>query len=181
MTNKNTSASRVIYFDMDGVLAPFFQNVTTEQLNESGYFKNLPANKEMCEAVSKLLKIAPNYGYKIMIASKVLSDKAATEKRLWLDSEISPDIEAIFIPINRDKGDYIKNSKSSCLIDDYSPNLMSWDGVGIKAYTGENGTKGTWAKRKGAFIDTRWTAEQICESILEIIENSCRHNFSAQG
>lgn len=138
-----------IFVDMDGVLAKFQYVDTLETLYEEGYFRNLPPQENVVEAIRLLTK---RKDADVYILSAVLSDSsyALKEKNEWLD-EYLPEIDErhrIFPPCGKDKKRYIPcgATESDCLLDDYTYNLTDWEppAHGIKLLNGINHTKGTW-------------------------------------
>ncbi|MCR5144727.1 MAG: hypothetical protein K6B67_05405 [Lachnospiraceae bacterium] len=148
-----TSAAKkiMLFFDMDGTLNHFDTNATLEEVKSKGYMLNRIAIEKMVN-LALVLKLQ---GFDVNILSAVYQNGySEEEKNRWLDNHSLQGINRFFVPCGTDKGLVIKSlqrenpDKTLVLIDDYSPNLFSWEkagGVGIKFYNGINGTNGTWA------------------------------------
>lgn len=132
----------VVYFDLDGTLAKWYSD--RRGLNETQmydpsyhYFLNL-------EPIYNTIKLAEelhnmNIPIKILTASdmSVISDKVEWVKK-YLPFLTDDDIE--ITPLDKSKNDYCEHRpENSILIDDYTPNLVSFNGTGIKCITYENG------------------------------------------
>lgn len=119
-----------INIDMDGVLAKYMFEVPFEGLFEKHYFKNLPPQKNILEAVKRL-----NRKYDVHILSAYLpdSDYAFQEKQFWLRKWLPEISESnwILIPCGVSKGNYLK-SAGDILIDDYGVNCKAWKDAGGK-------------------------------------------------
>lgn len=170
-----------IFVDMDGTLAKW-NNVSSDQLLEQGYYRNLEANQELVDEVNSLI----SQGEDVYILSCYLTDSeyAFNEKKEWI-KEYLPELSEekyILIPYSEpeldkdgnvikdengkvkmvptNKAEYLKENYSPItskdyLIDDYTKNLLEWKamgGVGVKYLNGINHTKGTW---KGLCIDEK--------------------------
>ncbi len=149
-----------IFVDMDGTLA-LWQETPFEEVQKPGYFKSRPAMENMIQAVKELIG-----EYEIYILSAVLpDDHSQSEKNEWLDRYI-PEINnrhRIFVPYGKKKADYIERpTPDDMLIDDFSINLHSWHGIGVKCMNGINGNHGTWQGNKVlANADSRQIADTI--------------------
>ena len=85
--------------------------------------------------------------------------------------EISRD-RRIFVPYGTDKGEYLKSigfnpNGSDILLDDFTPNLRTWHGVGVKLLNGINGTHGTWT---GYVVNGKGSADVVAKSLLGILQ-----------
>ena len=162
-----------IFVDMDGTLAKW-NNVSSEQLLEQGYYRNLEANQKLVDDVNSLIK----QGEDVYILSCYLTDSkfAFDEKREWIKEYLPelPEEKYILIPysepeldkdgniikdengkvkmVQTNKAEYLKEHYSPItnqdyLIDDYTKNLLEWKeygGIGVKYINGINHTRGTW-------------------------------------
>lgn len=145
---KGKDMTRRIFVDMDGTLAKW-NNVSTKDLYEKGYYRNLEPNQNLINEIKRLIDDRED----VYILSSFLSDSeyALVEKNLWLDEhlpEISCD-KRIFVHYGDNKKDYIINGVTALdyLIDDYTKNLLDWKeagGTGIKFLNGINHTRKTW-------------------------------------
>ncbi len=155
-----------INVDMDGTLTEF-EYVMPEIWMSKGYFRRRPPQNSVIKAVKLLLKL----GFDVKILSAVVDDdlgpERIREKNEWLD-EYLPEISKenrVFVPYGCNKSEYIDVHEDDILLDDYSKNLHSWKGIGIKVKNGLNGTKGSW---KGYEVSTRQTPAAIANTIASI-------------
>ncbi len=149
---------------MDGVLAKWDSNTSSEGTKVKGYFLAREPEMIITELVNALIAI----GSPVCILSAVWNEDCAKEKSIWLDKYINPNVNRIFVPYGTNKADYISGGRGNILIDDFTQNLKSWKESGnipIKFYNGINGTKGTYI---GSSINYKMTLGEI----LEIIANA---------
>ncbi len=139
---------RNIFVDMDGVLATWNPNAPLEEVACPGYFSSLPAEENVIKAVNML---STNESMAVYLLAAVFADgHSIIEKQAWLDKHgvNIPISRRFFLPYGSDKSSFIRertgSSNKDILIDDFSKNLHSWHGIGIKMYNQCNGTKGTW-------------------------------------
>jgi hypothetical protein len=135
-----------LYFDMDGVLAKWDTNDTTEDTFQKGYFLNREPDYLMIDLVLDMVK-QPNIN--VSILSAVYDNGyALDEKKQWLIDNGLQNIPLINTPIGHDKAESVDQTVQSFLIDDYSKNLHRWESHtnfrGIKYYNGINGNNGSW-------------------------------------
>lgn len=136
MKRKHYQINKIIYCDMDGVLADF--NAEPDGINrfenEEGFFLNLKPLKANVKAIKQLIAD----GNAVFILSISPNERADGEKRAWLKKYI-PTMRKANIIILR-KGDK-KNRYASAdgiLFDDYGRNIKEWvaaDGIGWKIKT----------------------------------------------
>ena len=153
-----------IYIDMDGVLAKWDTQTSSEQTKVPGYF----LNREDEPVIVSLINTLTNLGSDVCILSAVWNERCAKEKSIWLDERFGSKLSRIFVPYNENKADYIIGG-NNVLIDDYTVNLKAWLLSGnkpIKFYNDINGTKGTY---KGAYITKNMTVGQMLEVIANTI------------
>ena len=141
--------NRRIFVDMDGTLAEWKENESTDVLYEKGYYENLKPNEFLLQVIKGLVK----KGEDIYILSSFLNDSkyALEEKNNWLDKylpELSKD-KRIFIKYGDNKALFAPNgvSKFDYLIDDYTRNLFEWKdagGIAIKFLNGINNKSKQW-------------------------------------
>lgn len=138
-----------LYVDMDGTLAVFNNQIESEEvLFQKGYYRNLPGQQNVIDAVKEILK---DDRVEVFILSAVLpSPYAEKEKNEWLNENL-PEVDSthrLFVPCGEDKGKYIGHvlGKDDLLLDDYSKNLHSWcpPGRAVKLMNHINGRFGTW-------------------------------------
>lgn len=151
-----------IYFDMDGVLAEYVLNPPAIEYYTKGFFRNLNPINEMIDFAKSLMS-----DYSIHIASTLLwYDRRFSPSRYctgywcevdklnWL-REYLPELaigNIHLIPHGTPKNTVVKDSSViNILIDDYTPNLESWETkencYGVKLLNGINNTNGTWLSR----------------------------------
>ena len=136
-----------VYGDMDGVSA-LFGKASIEEITSKGFFAS---RKPVPNVIEFFRMLSQNPTINFYSLSAVLSDMAEEEKRGWNKEHapfIKPDHQ-IYLPYGVDKAAYLKAqgimvNDNDILIDDFSPNLYGWHGIGVKMYNGINGTHGTW-------------------------------------
>lgn len=159
-----------IFFDMDGVLALFNKDASIEELNSAGYYRNLPIDAKACRLSDALVK----EGFEVSILSKYFNNGLALpEKKEWKKEYISNEISEIYVPYEKDKSEYIDYNSEDIfiLIDDFTPNLREWEGmgdnfIGIKYFNGINGTKGTW---DGYSISNKMTFNKMLCQVVYLL------------
>lgn len=175
-----------VYADMDGVTA-LFEQASLEEMTQEGFFLSRKPVQNVIEFL-KLLSEDP--AVELFSLSAVLSDMAEAEKREWNKKYmpfLKPDHQ-IYLPYGVNKAEYLKSlgfpiSNNDILVDDFSPNLHAWHGVGVKMYNGINGTHGTW---KGYSVHSNMTSDimyrqmaGICLSVrmqeqyINVTQNNC--------
>lgn len=173
--------NRRIFVDMDGTLAEWIENESTDVLYEKGYYENLKPNKFLLQVVKRLIKKGEN----IYILSSFLNDSkyALEEKNNWLDRylpELSKD-NRLFVKYGENKTTVIPDgvSKFDYLIDDYSKNLFDWKdagGVSIKFLNGINNKSKQW---QGLSVKEDPNLDEDLMFILEYPEKS-QDEFNAR-
>lgn len=139
------------YWDINGDVKYFHQ----DDIYDKGYFAMLPPEKEVVEAVKKI--ISEDNGIEVYILSAVEknSPTALADKKQWLDRNFKdipiPEENRIFMPCGTRKADYLNLELTDCniLLDDYTRNLQEFttgrvNNLGIKLVNGINDTHGSW-------------------------------------
>lgn len=163
-----------LFVDMDGTLCEWKSSSQEEDLFSRGWFLDMKPIANVVQAVSKIVECRQVEVF-IMTAVMDESKYAKEEKILWLQEHL-PDIDldhVIFVPYGKPKHEFAPGGirSSDILLDDYSRNLHEWSmyGIGLKAKTKNNGTKGTWI---GDSIRADWAPEVICEHIAALIKRA---------
>lgn len=159
-----------IFFDMDGVLAKWDTQASIEEVASPGYFIAREADKN---AVDAFCKIAKSKKYEIFILSSVFQDDHSIKEKIeWLKSnglgKYLDQSHMLFSVYGKSKSDIVPGErKDDILIDDFSNNLKSWHGIGIKYLNGINATKGTW---KGFTVSGNSNPSYIAATITAIAD-----------
>ena len=151
-----------VFIDMDGTLAEWREGADWKAPH---YYAGLSRMKQMVEAVKRLQKEGL---VEVAILSHAFCKEAEEDKRKWLDKYL-PGIPAIFVPYGENKSDYVNITERDVLVDDYSPNLLSWKGRTVKVINGVNGSHGTY---KGVSVNHTWDPDIIAETILSVAETN---------
>ncbi len=157
-----------IYVDMDGVTAKF-EKASLEEMYADGFFLS---RKVVPNVIDCLEKLSRAFDVELYILSAVISDRAREEKIAWNKENVPfiPLNHQLYPPYGENKATYLKEKgleigKDDILIDDFSPNLHSWPGIGIKIYNGINGTHGTW---QGYSVHSNMNPKHMCYQVLGI-------------
>lgn len=166
-----------LFVDMDGTLTEFIPQLSTAPLYEKGYFRNLPPQEKVVEAIKRIIFDHP-YEIEVFVNTAYLVDSkwAFQEKMDWLDEHL-PEVDInhrIFIPCGENKKDYIVgfNEERDVLLDDYTHNLLKWSpGRGIKLLNGINHSKGTW---KGDMVSAEREPDELALAIVYAVKEEHR-------
>lgn len=163
-----------IYFDMDGTLAKWRTSASFADIYKEGYFWGLEPEIKLCEMANSL---ATNRNVNCYILTSVLEDSlyAKIEKIQWAQKYI-PAMRReniLCVPYGVKKASFVEDvlhrelSLFDFLIDDHSPNLISWDkanGKAIKWLNKINNSKKS--SFSGARVDDVNSIERIIECAL---------------
>lgn len=134
----------MLYCDLDGVLADFNTKIYeltgkySSDLSPAVLWQTVENTPEYWITLKKmpdadiLLNYLKRFPYQILTGLPVHGYiKAKTEKRLWIDRNISPEIKMLCC-LSREKTLFCQ--KGAVLIDDYAPTVLTWQqagGIGI--------------------------------------------------
>lgn len=156
---------RRIFFDMDGVLAKW-EDAPIEEIAAPGYFLHRKPDYNILSAFNEVVESGL---YEVFILSSVFKDDhSAAEKLKWLRTYgVKLDEQHILFSIyGSSKSDYVPEQRpDDILVDDFSYNLRTWHGIGIKYLNGINATKGTW---KGFTVSSNSSSTYIAATIMAI-------------
>lgn len=159
---------------MDGTLARFHDEVQyLERMWEKDFFKNLKPFPNLIRAVSLLHKNYPDLD--IYILSAAIEGEppyCKAEKNMWIDRYL-PFIDKehrIFTKTGHSKSEYIPGElkEDDVLFDDYTENLLTWGGLGVKCKNNIN-CKGLYGSPwKGAIISNQ-SVPHVIASTLAVV------------
>lgn len=156
--------NKILYVDMDGVLAKW-EDASYQDMSSEGFFLSREPVLNVIEAVRLIFESDVD----VHILSAVLDNEFAfKEKKDWLKLWLPwlPECCCHFIPYGSVKAP-IYSKKIGYLLDDYTRNLVQWNGVGIKFCTACNDSRGSW---HGHRIHATDTAAEMAERILMIMK-----------
>lgn len=136
---------RRIFVDMDGVTAKF-EPASIEEMTTPGFF----ISRKPVESVISMVKLLQKEkDVEVFVLSSYLLPISKEEKIRWNEQYTSiPRENQIYVPYGQDKAEFLRQligmQEDDVLVDDFTPNLKTWNGVGVKLYNGINGTHGTW-------------------------------------
>lgn len=136
---------RRIFIDMDGVTA-LFEPSSIEEMTTEGFFINRKPVKPVITMVKNLMNQSDVEVYSL---SSYLLPISKKEKIEWNSIHVGiPEDRQLYVPYGKDKGEFLHCiggiRQDDMLLDDFSKNLHSWSGIGVKIYNGINGTHGSW-------------------------------------
>lgn len=166
-----------IYIDMDGCIAKWNMDASIEDTFEPGYFAGLEPDERLIDTVKMLSE-----EYDVSILSAVYQDNHSVDDKIkWLNNNGLGYLQRIFVPYGESKQNYIDQSFTSILIDDYSKNLEEWilgkNCFGIKYLNGINATKGMW---NGFMISSRMNPSAMYTTIKGIVSQLIVQNALAK-
>lgn len=163
---------KYIFLDMDGTLAMIYKDPDFMlNMYKKDFFSSLSPYHNMVTAIKYLYYLTKdNDSFEIFtLSTKNKSKYCELDKNKWLDI-IIPEIDSchrIYVDEGKEKYEYIKNLNKYCiLIDDHTPNLLSWTshgGTGIKFVNEINRNHYKW---KGNLIHYNMNPSTIIANII---------------
>lgn len=182
--DNNISNKPRIFVDMDGVLAVFNNQISSEEeLLEKGYFRNLAPQQNVVDAVNLLLA-DKDVEVRVLSAYLPESDHAEREKVEWCKEHLpnlpleriylvecgTPKCDILLHDVTNSGKAYSQEDlfvkETDFLLDDYTKNLLEWPGKGVKLLNGINDTRGTW---EGPRISSSLSPEQFIRELKEVM------------
>ncbi len=136
---------RRFFIDMDGVTAKF-EPASIEEMTSEGFFRS---RKPVDSVIRMVAMLQEQPDIEVYVLSSYLLPVSKKEKIEWNRENTNiPRENQIYVPYGTDKSEFLDElvgmKKDDVLLDDFTPNLKTWDGVAVKLYNGINGTHGTW-------------------------------------
>lgn len=157
-----------LFVDMDGVLAEW-KYAGLDEVTGKGYFRNLPAQNSVVEAVKEIIHSGKINVY--CLSSVFQDDHSIAEKNAWLNQYLPeiPKERRIFSPYGAPKKEILsEHFPEDILLDDFTKNLMEWHGIGIKLLNGINDTNKSWT----GFRVSRFSSSAIIANTILAIANA---------
>lgn len=159
-----------INWDVDGVILKFMKGADWHQPN---YWLYLEAIKKTVSCIKILRSKETELNIKNQILSCSPSAEASNDKMTNLGRQGLQDVYTIIVPDGVNKSNFV-NEKNAILVDDFHRNLMEWQGYPVKFYNDVNNGKfrmdGTQKNNYFFSISEKWTAEEMAEHLLSVIE-----------
>ena len=168
-----------LFLDMDGTLAEWQEGTPIEKVCEPGYFANIPPNQNVVTAAMLLYASRKQLDVELFTLSAVFDDgHSIRDKNIWLDRYV-PFIDTdhrLFASCDKPKHEaecFVKLgniTRNDYLLDDYTKNIIEWNGAGgtaIKLFNGVNGRSGVF---HGAYTCSWLHPEAIVEDIKRFME-----------
>lgn len=164
---------RRLFVDIDGVLAKFNPDKSLEEVATKGYSYGLEPQIEVVRAIKNLAD-EETEECEVYTLGAYINDDCLEDKDMWLDEKL-PEVDSlhrIFVPYGVQKEVWLMKlgfelSDSDILLDDFTKNLNTWHGVGVKLLNGINNTHGTW---RGLVVNGKSDEITITKALLGIIK-----------
>lgn len=151
-------------FDFDGTLAQYYWG---EEYYKEGFVRNLPET-----AITEAVRLLVRAGAHVYVDSFTKHDAEEAEKRMWLSKHIPELREERMLFPRTGKSDKTaglgKVTATDILVDDFSPNLLSWKGTGVKYYNSINGSHGTWRRSGGLYLRDNMSPEIMAAALIRL-------------
>ena len=130
---------------MDGVLAKF-EPASIEEMTSPGFFIS---RKPDMPVIQMMEMVKQTSGMDVCILSAYLLPMSKDEKIQWNELFTGIPLEnQFYVPYGQDKNEFLEKfggvKPDDVLVDDFTKNLTTWNGIGVKLYNGINGSHGTW-------------------------------------
>ena len=170
-----------LFIDMDGVLAEYKKDCTTEDFTKEGYFLSLKPEWNMLGALKRLIENSERLGFSICVLTKVYPHMfrySVSEKLQWRDKYMPELFDSEFVMVNgetEEKSEVVRSitgkmlDEDCILIDDYNANLREWlknGGTAVKYVNGINDKNRSFTGNRLSFD---MSEEELYNAIISLL------------